>query len=81
MNAANHAEVVLRYHRSKLVGTKMLATTQKSEILGRNSEMEDPLLRADGAVALCNAINNRVDLESDAATVTTADVARHRGAP
>jgi hypothetical protein len=81
MNATKGAEMVLGYHRSKLVGTKMLATRQKSEILGRHSEMEDPLLRADGAVALRDALDNRVDLESDAATVTTPDVARHLGAP
>jgi hypothetical protein len=72
---------MLRHPRSKLVCGEMLAARQKSEVFGRDSEMEDSFLGTDRAIALRDAIDNRVDFESDAATVTAPYMARHFGLP
>ena len=52
MNAAILAEDVLRRIGIELVSGQRFVAAQQLEILARNGEMQDALLRADRAVAL-----------------------------
>ena len=81
VNPANLAEVVLGDHGSELVSTQLLLTRQQAKVFWRDAMVQDALLRANRAIALSDAIDDRVDLVADGTAVTASNVARHIDKP
>jgi hypothetical protein len=81
MDAAVAAEVMLSYARMKPVGGELAGAAQELEALRRDDEMKEPLLRADRAVALADAVEARGDAKAHAPAVAAALVDLHDPSP
>src|SRR2546423_2378591 len=80
MDAAVATEVMLRHAGVEAVRRELAVAGQQLELLARNDEVQDPLLRTDRAVALADALEARGDAKAHPAAMAAAVVSR-QGSP
>src|SRR5262245_26439611 len=74
MNAAHLAEGVLRGAGVKLIGREIVLAADQLELLRRHDQMQEPLLAADRAIAIGDAVEIGGDAETHPAAMTAAFV-------
>src|ERR1044071_4296322 len=77
MNPAVPAKTMLRHAGVESVGRKLIRSRQQLEALAGHDQVQDPLLRADRAVALAHAVEARGHPKAYPAAVAAAFVAGH----
>ena len=77
MDSAVAAEVMLGHAGVELVRRKVFRAAHELELVTRNDQVKEALLRADRAVALAHPLEARGHAETDAPAVATALVRLH----